>query len=124
MKRFSLAVLCFIVLVLLTSTALVFAESTNIDGKWTMKVVTQKESGNATFILKQSGDLLTGKYSGSLGEAPVTGTIHGRDVQFQFTTDPQKGYAVYTGKVDGKTMKGDVDYGGTARGTFEGKLVE
>ena len=124
MKRFSLAVLCFVVLVLLTSTALVFAGSTSIDGKWAMKVVTQKESGNATFILQQNGDLLTGKYSGSLGEAPVTGTIHGSDVQFQFTTDPKKGYAVYKGKVDGKTMKGDVDYAGIAKGTFEGRLVE
>jgi len=124
MKRFSVCVGWLIVLGLFASSTLVFAESTNISGKWIMKVVTPKVNGTATFTFQQNGEKLTGMYAGSLGEAPVTGIIKGNDAVFKFTTDPQKGYAIYTGKVDGKEMVGTVDFAGVAKGTFDGKMVD
>jgi len=98
----------------------------NITGKWAMDVVTPKVTGLAVFTFKQDGEKLTGKYAGSLGEAPITGTIKGLDATWQFTTDPKKGAAIYTGKAsaDGKTMTGDINFANVAKGTFKGKKIK
>ena len=127
MKRLSLLVVCLVVMGLVASVSLVRAQApVNVTGKWTMDVVTPKVTGVAVFTLKQDGDKLSGKYAGSLGEAPVTGTIKGDVAVFQFTTDPKKGAAIYTGKVaaDGKTMAGDINFANVAKGTFKGKKVK
>jgi hypothetical protein len=128
MKKISLVVICLVVLGLIASATLVKAEgkSINITGKWTMDVVTPRVTGVAVFTFKQDGEKLTGMYAGSLGEAPITGTIKGTDATWQFTTDPKKGPAIYTGKFDaaGKMAKGDIDFAGIAKGTFTGKKVK
>ena len=123
MKRFSLVVICLVVLGLIASATLVQAAE-NITGKWYFTVVTPKGSGNPVVTFIQDGEKLTGQYSGSIGEAPLTGTLKGKDLVFQFTTDPKKGPAIYTGKVDGKTMSGTVDFAGIAKGTWEGKKIK
>jgi len=127
MKRLSLLVVCLVVMGLVASASLVQAQAPlNITGKWTMDVTTPKVTGIAVFTFKQEGDKLTGKYAGSLGEAPITGTLKGNDAVFKFSTDPKKGFAIYTGKVgaDGKTMTGDIDFAGVTKGTFKGKKVK
>jgi len=127
MKRLSLLVVCLVVMGLVASASLVRAQApVNVTGKWTMDVVTPKVTGVAVFTLKQDGEKLTGMYAGSLGEAPVTGTIKGDVAVFQFTTDPKKGPAIYTGKVgaDGKTMVGDINFANVAKGTFKGKKIK
>jgi hypothetical protein len=89
-------------------------------------VVTPKVTGIAVFTFVQEGETLTGMYAGSLGEAPLTGTIQGMDATWQFTMGPKKGPAIYQGTFDagGKTVKGDIDFAEVAKGTFFGNKVK
>ncbi len=132
MKRFNLVVVCLVVLGLVASASLSYAAqkskaksvpTANVEGKWYFTVVTPTVTGNPVFEFKQDGKKLTGTYAGKLGEAPVTGTIKGNDVVFQFVTDPKAGPAIYTGKVDGNKMSGTIDFAGKAKGTFEGDKI-
>lgn len=125
MKRFSVVVVCLVVMGFAASATLVQAQGPNITGKWFFTVVTPKGSGNPVVTFKQEGEKLTGQYAGSIGEAPLTGTLKGNDITFQFTTDPKAGPAIYTGKViDPKKMSGTVDFAGKAKGTWEGKKIK
>ena len=93
----------------------------DVTGKWRFQVETDAGSGSPTIVLKQAGEKLSGTYSGQLGEAPVTGTVKGDDVEFSFEAAPtgEKLTVKYTGKLEGdKKMKGSVDLGGLAKGTF------
>ena len=107
-----------LVLLLAASTVMLAADLT---GKWSATVETDAGSGNPTFTFKQAGESLTGTYSGQLGDAPLTGTVKGDEVEFSFQVSPG-GDAVklmYKGKVTGpKEIKGAVDLGGMGSGTF------
>jgi hypothetical protein len=97
----------------------------DLSGKWTFQVTTSAGSGEPTVTFKHTGDELTGHYSSTnLGEADLTGTVKGRDVTFKFTGTVQ-GMSVsvtYTGTIESKeTMKGTIDIGGLAQGTFTAK---
>ena len=107
--------------------AAVSAQNSKIDvtGKWTFTVQTDAGSGTPTVTLKQDGEKLTGHYSSqNLGEAELTGTVKGQDVKFSFSADAQ-GTSItvtYTGTIENKdSMKGTVDLGGVAQGTFTAK---
>jgi hypothetical protein len=56
----------------------------DIAGTWNADVKTDAGNGNPTFVLKQSGDEVTGRYSGALGEADVKGTVKGDKVELRF----------------------------------------
>ena len=111
LRRLSLAVL-------FVATTLLAAD---ISGKWSASVETDAGAGSPNFTFKQSGESLTGTYSGQLGEATLTGSVKGDDVEFSFKISPQ-GDAVtvkYKGKLSGASqIKGTVDLGGLGTGTF------
>ena len=110
-----------LLLLLILPLALAAADVT---GKWVLDVVVPAGSGSPTFTFQQKGEKLTGRYSGTLGEADVTGTVKGDDIEFLFTVRGDLGEltAKYTGKVTGDAMKGKADYGSlVGAGTFEGK---
>ncbi len=97
----------------------------DVSGKWTFDVTTSAGSGTPTVTFKQSGDTLTGHYSSTnLGEADLAGTVKGKDIGFKFTGAVQ-GMSVevtYTGTIESnEAMKGTLDIGGLAQGTFTGK---
>jgi len=100
-----------------------FAADANVTGTWTMTVETQAGTGNPTFTLKQTGKDVTGNYKGTLGEAPVTGTVNGNDVTLKYTINAQgmELAVTYTGTVEGDSMKGKVSLGDLGEGTFTGK---
>jgi hypothetical protein len=66
----------------------------DISGTWSASVELDAGSGVATFVLKQEGDHLSGSYSGALGEAKVTGSVKGDDVEWTFETE-DAGKVVY-----------------------------
>jgi hypothetical protein len=115
-----------------TIVALVLAWSTvrgaaqakiDVTGKWAFNVETSAGAGAPTFTLKQDGEKLTGHYTGTFGEADLTGTVKGADITFGFTVDAQ-GTALketYTGTVDKDTMKGKIVIEGLGEGTFTAK---
>src|SRR6266545_751331 len=76
-----------------SSTRIAAAQSSKVDvtGKWALTVTT--EAGGTTtpsVTLKQDGEKLTGHYSSaSLGEADLTGTVKGQQLDFGFTANAQ-----------------------------------
>ena len=99
------------------------AQKPVVTGTWNMAVETTAGSGTPTFVLKQENDtLITGTYSGQLGEAPVKGSIKGNDIRLEFTVSNI--LIEYTGTISGDTMKGKVKLGSMAEGTFTGKRKE
>ena len=100
-------------------TACVFGA--DITGTWNADVKTDAGNGNPTFVLKQSGDDVTGHYSGALGEADVKGIVKGDKVELRFKASAggDDVEVVYSGTLeDDKKMKGTVQLGSLASGTF------
>ncbi len=106
------------ILLLLLSTFSVSAQAVDVSGKWNMKVETSAGSGTPVFVLKQTGETVTGTYTGQLGEATVTGTWKEKEIKLEFKAGEYN--VVYTGTVEGNTMKGNVAIGDVAQGTFSG----
>ena len=101
------------------------AAKIDVTGKWAFTVQTSAGSGTSTVTLKQDGYKLTGHYSSAnLGEAELTGSVEDRNIEFSFTAESQgvSFQVTYTGTIEDKdSMKGKVDLGGQAQGTFTAK---
>src|SRR5579863_6981610 len=90
----------------------------DLSGTWAADVTLDAGSGTATFVFKQTGDNLTGTYTGAVGSANVTGTVKGSDVEWSFNSD-QAGKITYKGKLDaGGKIVGTVAYGELGNGKF------
>jgi hypothetical protein len=102
------------------ASAEVGAQAVNVTGEWTFNVQTDQGGGTPTISFKQDGEKLTGKYTGQLGSADLTGTVKGSAIHFTFTIDAQGQQApvTYDGTVEKDTMKGKLDIGGMVNGTF------
>ena len=117
----------FAIAIALSSVATVSPQSSKIDvtGQWTFTVQTDAGGGTPTVTLKQDGEKLTGHYSSqNLGEADLTGSVKGQEIKFTFNADAQGTSltVTYTGTIENKdSMKGSVDLGGLAQGTFTAK---
>ncbi len=90
----------------------------DISGTWSADVTLDAGSGTATFVFKQSGENLTGTYTGIAGTADITGTVKGSDVEWSFEGG-EVGKVSYKGKLDaaGK-IAGTVQYGQLGSGKF------
>ncbi len=90
----------------------------DVSGTWNAEVQSEMGSGTPVFVLKQTGEKLSGSYSGALGEAQISGTVKGDDLTIEIEIQGYK--VIYAGKIDasGKSMKGKVDFAGMASGTF------
>src|SRR5688572_20770055 len=98
MKNAFYTLLLSTMLVFLSSTFTVFAQALDVSGKWNMKVETDGVKRTPVFLLKQTGETVTGIYTGQFGEAPVTGTIKEKAINFEFEAGGHK--VVYTGTVE------------------------
>ncbi len=105
-------------LLLLLSTLSVTAQAVDVSGKWNMTVETSAGSGTPVFMLKQTGETVTGTYTGQLGEAVVTGSLKEKAIKLEFKAGEYN--VVYTGTIEGNTIKGKVAIGDVAEGTFTG----
>ena len=97
----------------------------DVTGKWLFSVTTGAGTGTPTVTLKQQGDSLTGHYSSQvLGEAELKGAVKEQTITFTLRVDVQGTTldVTYTGTVESRdSMKGTVDIGGQATGTFTAK---
>ena len=80
-----------IILAALAMTAHLGAQATNVTGEWLFNVQTDQGGGTPTLTFKQDGEKLTGKYTGQLGSADLTGTVKGNAIHFTFTIDVSPG---------------------------------
>jgi hypothetical protein len=122
----SLRVVAAMVMVIgLSSPVSAQANKIDVSGTWAFTVQTDAGTGSPTVTLKQDGEKLTGHYSSAtLGEADLTGSVKGKDLKFTFTGNVQGTSleVTYTGTIEDKdTLKGTLDLGGYAQGTFTAK---
>ena len=90
---------------------------TDVSGSWTLTMTSPEGSNDAPMTLEQDGDMLTGTF----GEQPIEGTVTGSDIKWTAEIEnPQIGALTltFTGMVDGSDMKGEVDFGGFASGSW------
>jgi len=118
MKRLLLVISLSIAAILVNGTTSLRAQAIDVTGKWNMKVETSAGSGSPVFVLKQSKDSVSGTYSGQLGEAVVKGSIKDKEIRLEFKGGEIT--CVYTGTVEGNTMKGKAVFGDLGEGTFSG----
>ncbi len=92
----------------------------DLSGSWAFQVEFSGGSGTPTITLKQDGDKLSGRYSGQLGEAPLTGTVKGNAVEFAIdvTVEGNAVHIVYAGTAEKDSMKGTVKIDDFGEGTF------
>ncbi len=100
------------------------AYAANVTGTWNATVDLGGQGGSPTFVLKQDGEKLTGTYTGALGDAPLTGTLKGDKISFDFSVQDNKIHYEGTVNSAGDQMQGTCDYGGQASGTFTAKKSE
>jgi hypothetical protein len=114
--------LIVVLLGLSLGTAGAWASDANISGTWACTIEVTGPPGNVTFVFKQEGEKLSGTYSGSLGELPVTGMVKGDKVAFGHKATTDKGHTItvlYTGAIESPAkMTGAVEYSGGARGKW------
>jgi hypothetical protein len=117
----------FAIVLLFAGAMTVTAQATKIDvtGTWTLNVESAAGASSPSVTLKQEGEKLTGHYSSQLvGEAPVTGTVKGQNIEFSVSVDVQGTKLVlrYAGTVEGSnSMKGTLSLGELGDGTFTAK---
>jgi hypothetical protein len=113
----------FVVAALVVAVGASAQSKIDLTGNWSFDVQTDQGGGNPTFVFKQDGEKLTGKYKGAFGVADLTGTVKANTVTFEISADAQ-GTAVkitYKGEiVSNDSLKGTLDLGGMATGTFTG----
>jgi len=106
----------FILVGILVSLWSLTTHAQDVSGVWQFEVDLGVGSGSPTFVFVQDGNVLSGTYEGTFGEADVSGTIQGDQIEFWFEVQGTK--ATYTGAVDGDTMTGTGDYGGLGSGEW------
>jgi hypothetical protein len=92
-------------------------------GTWLIESHHSAGVSTPTATITQAGEKLTGKYVGSYGESVITGSIKDNK-DFTFSTETgteQKVTLVYTGTLEGDTIKGSLTMGEMGEGTFTGK---
>jgi hypothetical protein len=96
----------------------------DVAGTWGMTIDFGQGTGTPNVTFKQDGEKLTGTYSSQVvGEHQITGTIKGNAITFGFTGNIQGNNmtVTFTGTVEKDSMKGKVNFGDVAEGTFTGK---
>ncbi len=90
------------------------SQKIDITGVWESTIESPEINATSVATYKQEGEKLTGTHVGQAGEVPLSGTVKGNEVAFTITIDAggQQFVLTYTGKVDGNTIKGAVDFGG------------
>jgi hypothetical protein len=91
------------------------ASPTDIDltGTWKAEVEVAGQTGEPTFVLKQDGDAISGRYAGSYGEKDLVGNITGEKFEFKFNIDAGT-TVTFRGTIDGDSVAGEAIYGGFA----------
>jgi len=92
----------------------------DITGTWAFEVTTPNGTGTPTVTFAQSGEKLSGSYSGQFGEAPIAGTLKGGEISFSIdlTVQETKLHIVYAGTVTKDGMKGTATFGEYGEGGF------
>ena len=117
MKR--ILVVSVVVLFMLSVT--LAAQGPNVVGSWDITIESPQGKNSAVLVIKKDGDKLSGAMKSPRGERPIESVaLTGNDITFVMKANVQGQDMVFTykGKAENNSMKGDVDFGGFASGTW------
>lgn len=116
MKRLKLFVGFLVVAGLFSGAS--FAVAADLTGTWNLSVSTVNGTGTPVFKIKQTGNKLTGHYSGQFGETDIKGKVRSNEFEIKFYSSGVN--IVYSGTFEGDKMSGMIDFGGQGNGDFTG----
>jgi hypothetical protein len=99
------------------------AAQINLTGDWDMTIESPQGTNTVKVTLTQDGEKVSGLFKSEMGELPFTGTLVGVDLKFAFAI-PIQGQSLdiaVTGKVDGPTLAGKMQFGGFGEGDWTAK---
>ena len=102
------------------------AAQINLTGDWDMTIESPQGTNTVKVTLTQDGEKVSGLFKSQFGELPVTGALTGVDLNIAFSL-PIQGQLVdivMTGKVEGPTLAGTVQFGGFGEGDWTAKRAE
>jgi len=99
------------------------AVAIDVTGAWDMSVESPQGTMDLVSTFKQEGEKLTGTQSSQMGEMPIEGTIKGADIAFAIVINMQgqEMRISYTGKVEGDSMSGAIEFGTFGTSTWAAK---
>jgi hypothetical protein len=102
------------------------AAQINLTGDWDMTIESPQGTNAVKVTLTQDGEKVSGLFKSQFGELPVTGALTGVDLNIAFSL-PIQGQSVdivMTGKVEGPTLAGKVQFGGFGEGDWTATRAE
>jgi len=102
------------------------AAQINLTGDWDMTIQSAQGINTVKVTLTQDGETVSGRVTSQIGELPVTGALTGDDLKIAFTL-PIQGQPidiVMTGKVEGPTLAGKVQFGDFGEGDWTATRAE
>ncbi len=95
--------------------AAVAQDSASVVGDWNMTMETPQGSMDMGMTLDVKDGQLNGTLHGPQGDAPLTGSVEGKELKMELNVDTPQGALTidFTGEVDGDAItKGSADLGG------------
>jgi hypothetical protein len=98
----------------------------NLTGDWDMTIESPQGTNTVKVTLTQDGEKVSGLFKSPFGELPVTGALRGVDltIAFGLPIQGQSVDVVMTGKAEGPTLAGKVQFGGFGEGDWTAKRAE
>ena len=96
------------------------APKIDVTGTWDLAVETPQGTMTLSATFKQEGEKLTGTQTSQMGETALEGTVKGGDIAFTIALNMQgqEMTITYSGKIDGDTMSGAVEFGNFGTSTW------
>jgi hypothetical protein len=94
----------------------VAAAGSNANGTWTLNINSPQGEIVSTLTLRQEGSALSGEIKSQLGTSPITGSIKGNEITFDYKVNfqGQDLPITATGKIDGASVSGQMSAMGTS----------
>jgi hypothetical protein len=95
----------------------------DVTGTWDLAVETPQGTMTLSATLKQDGEKLTGTQASQMGETTLEGSVKGADIAFVVVINMQGQdmTITYTGKIDGDSMSGAIEFGSFGSSTWGAK---
>ncbi len=120
-KAFFLSLFTIVFLLAVAGTG--FAQTASVAGNWDGEFNTPGGARPFKMTLVVDGEKLTGTVKRLSGDAPLTGTIKGDDINFSYTINygGRDLTLMFSGKVSGDSMSGTISFGGQAEESWSAK---
>jgi D-glucosaminate-6-phosphate ammonia-lyase len=106
-----------------TAPASAAPAAADLSGTWDVETKFYAATVSQAFTIEQKDNTLKGIYTGSIGSRDLTGTINGDDILIRSTygVDGVRVHSIFTGKIKGDTMEGELSVGEYGKATWKAK---